>query len=578
MNQLMGFFNGLFSQNNQTVTNNVKEDIIPQEIINQLNYYILLLEHKNKFTSCFLIDLNLNNNDSYYFCTNSNFISQKDIESNEVYDIYLGANFLDSIHIKLDIQQRKIKKFKGINEFILVQIFPELDKIPKEKILTMKSDNLNEYVGSYAKDVYIIGYHNFLRKENSVYNCKIIELIDNYKIKFNSEENSFLGCSPICIINQNEFQPKNKFKIIGIKGEYDILKNNYGFLLGRIINSLEDFKKVPNQLFNNIMNNIIENDNNYNINNEIDEVENLKNEILVDTIGFEKIDNVDTNIKTEEMKLLQNYYFYTFKEYKKTIIKFHNLISKYYVSQSKENFNYHYSKLQEYLKKYPTFVYTNQKFLDNLQYFSDPKNYENLMPDKTFTDFNRILSSSNLELIEKFSYFIAGLMLALYTYGTVKRCVFVNDGNVLYKRVNLNYEDIKRLESNKDNIILFKTFLKDITTVEHLQGIIYKNKIDADFVKKNNKFDTKINIIHNFDESSWFATCFSLSTFFFPEKIFNLFSFFKVIDVDINYDKKEVEVTLQNVGIKNILEVRIAELNDKFTLEYNRDENVIEVF
>ena len=297
MNQLMGFFNGIFSQNNQTVSNNVKEDIIPQEIINQLNYYILLLEHKNKFTSCFLIDLNLNNNDSYYFCTNSNFISQKDIESNEVYDIYLGANFLDSIHIKLDIQQRKIKKFKGINEFILVQIFPELDKIPKEKILTMKSDNLNEYVGSYAKDVYIIGHHNFLRKENSVYNCKIIELIDNYKIKFNSEENSFLGCSPICIINQNEFQPKNKFKIIGIKGEYDILKNNYGFLLGRIINSLEDFKKVPNQLFNNIMNNIIENDNNYNINNEIDEVENLKNEILVDTIGFEKIDNVNNNIK-----------------------------------------------------------------------------------------------------------------------------------------------------------------------------------------------------------------------------------------------------------------------------------------
>ena len=110
----MGFFNGLFYQNNQTVTNNVKEDIIPQEIINQLNYYILVLEHKNKFTSCFLIDLNLNNNDSYYFCTNSNFISQKDIESNEVYDIYLGANFLDSIHIKLDIQQRKIKISKEL--------------------------------------------------------------------------------------------------------------------------------------------------------------------------------------------------------------------------------------------------------------------------------------------------------------------------------------------------------------------------------------------------------------------------------------------------------------------------------
>jgi hypothetical protein len=154
MDKMMGFFSGLFSQNDQSLLNNEKNDIIPQEIINQLNNYILLLEHKNKFTSCFLFDLNSNNNDSYYFCTDSNFISQKDIESNEIYNIHLGSNFLDSINIKLDIQQRKIKYFKGINEFILVQIFPELDKIPKEKILTMKSDNLNEYVGSYAKDVY----------------------------------------------------------------------------------------------------------------------------------------------------------------------------------------------------------------------------------------------------------------------------------------------------------------------------------------------------------------------------------------------------------------------------------------
>ena len=572
----MGFFSGLFSQNDQSLLNNEKNDIIPQEIINQLNNYILLLEHKNKFTSCFLFDLNSNNNDSYYFCTDSNFISQKDIESNEIYNIHLGSNFLDSINIKLDIQQRKIKCFKGINEFILVQIFPELDKIPKDKILSIKKDNINEYIGSNGKDIYIIGYQNFLKKEYSIYNCKIKKIIDNYKIEFNSEENSFFGCSPICIIDQKEFQPKNKYKIIGIKGQYDILKDNYGFLLGQIINNLEDFKKVPNQLFNNIMNNIIENDNNYQINNEIDKSNNFKNEILYDTI--DKIDIVDTNIKTEEMKILQNYYFYTFKEYKQTIIKFHNLISKYYISQSRESFNLHYSELQEYLKKYPSFINTNQQFLEDLKYFEDPKNYEKRMPDNTFTNFNKILSSGNLELIEKFSYFIAGLMLALYTYGTVKSCVFVNNGDVLYKRVNLNYEDVKRLESNKDNIILFKTFLKDITTLEHLHGMIYKNKIDFDFVKRNNKFDTKINIIHSFNENSWLATCFSLSTFFFPEKIFNLFSFFKVIDVGIDYDKKEVDVTLTNVGIQNILEVKIAEFDDKFTLEYNKDENVIDVF
>ena len=267
---------------------------------------------------------------------------------------------------------------------------------------------------------------------------------------------------------------------------------------------------------------------------------------------------MDTHFKSHEMKMLQYNYFYTLEEYQKHVIKFHNLISKFYVSQTTDNFNIHYSALKEYLAGHPAFTLVNNRFLDLLVYFKDQNNFSKRIKDEIIDNLNKILSSDNLDLIENFSYFIAGLMLALYTYGTVKSCVFVNNGDVLYKRVNLNYEDVKRLESNKDNIILFKTFLKDITTLEHLHGMIYKNKIDFDFVKKNNKFDTKINIIHSFNENSWLATCFSLSTFFFPEKIFNLFSFFKVIDVDINYDKKEVEVTLQNVGIKNILNSNIC--------------------
>ena len=198
------------------------------------------------------------------------------------------------------------------------------------------------------------------------------------------------------------------------------------------------------------------------------------------------------------------------------------------------------------------------------------------MPEDIIKNFNKILSSGKLEFIEKFSYFIAGLMLGLHTYGINKKCRFVNDKNRLYKRLNLNYEDIKRFESNKNKIILFKTFLNEITTLEHFQGIVYKNKIDADFVKKNNKFDTQIYFRHLFDDS-WEATCFSLSTFLFPEKVFNLFTFFKVIDVDINYDKRQAVVNLENVGIQYILEEIISAMNDQFSLEYNTLDNTMEV-
>ena len=277
------------------------------------------------------------------------------------------------------------------------------------------------------------------------------------------------------------------------------------------------------------------------------------------------------------MKKLQLYYFYTFEEYKTTIIKFHNLISKYYVSQTTKNFSEQYSALEKYLLNHPVFVNTHRKFIESLQFFKDPKNFGNKLPDELIDNFNKILSSTNLELIEKFSYFIAGFMLSLITYGIKEKCLFSNNGHRLYKRVNLNFEDIKRFESNKNKIIMFKTFLNEITTLEHLQGLAYKAKIDATFVKVNNKFDTEINIRHVFNESLWEPTGISLSTFFFPEKVFNLFSFFKVVDVDINYGNKSAIITLENVGIKYNLEEKIARFNNRFKVEYNRRENIIEV-
>ena len=168
-------------------------------------------------------------------------------------------------------------------------------------------------------------------------------------------------------------------------------------------------------------------------------------------------------------------------------------------------------------------------------------------------------------------------MLALYSYGKKKSCLFVNDGDRLYKRVNLNYEDIKRFEQNKNNIILFKTFLNEMTTLEHPQGLIYKEKIDFSSVKSNNKFDTKIYIIHYFDESSWKASCISLSTMLFPKKVINLFTFFKVLAVDVDYNEKTASITLGTVGKTKILEEEIANLNNKFKVQYDNYDNVIEV-
>ena len=555
------FFPQFQAPNSNTNTTNQNNETIPLELINQLQYFIALIEHKNKYSTCFFINLdttNTKNPNAYYLCTTSAIITEQDIESKKTFKIFLGDKYLDTISIKLDKEQRKIKQFHKANQIILIQIIPEIDNISDDKFLKLYDNDYSPYIGENAKDVYICGFKNFFTKESSVINCKIIKLKDNYKITLDSDEKNFSSCSPICIINTND---DSIFQIIGFQVEYNILQDSHGYLFGPIINSLEDFTYSPEEQDN------IDNDG-----FEGNEIDDEGTDGIINTNN-----NISTNFNNEEMKKLQQNYFYTFQEYKQQVIKFHNLISKYYVAQNPTNFLNRYSILKDYLKKYPYFTIKYKQFLEDLQYFNDTKNFKNPIKHEVIKNMNTILSSGNLELIQHFAYFIAGTMLAIYSYGTQAECLFVNNGDRLYKRVNLNYEDIVRFEKNINNIILFKTFLNEMTTLEHLHGQLYRTKIDTSFQKKLNKFDTQIFINHNFLNENWKASCISLSTFLFPEKVINLFTFFEVQKVDVNYEEKTAKITLGNVGRIKILEEQIAEKNNIFKLEYNNFDNLMEV-
>ena len=283
------------------------------------------------------------------------------------------------------------------------------------------------------------------------------------------------------------------FQILGFQIEYDILQDPHGYIFGPIIDTLEDF--IPSSQDNNT--------------SQYSPDEDEANADIIQNIITNN--NVSTNINTDEMKKLQHNYFYTLQEYKQHVIKLHNLISKHYVSQNTTNFLNHYSILKDYLKKYPAFMVMNKKFLDDLEYFKDTNNFSTPIKHEIIFNLNKILSSNNLELIEMFSYFIASTMFALVSYSTIKGAFFINNGDKLYKRVNLNYEDVVRFEKNLNNIILFKTFVNEMTTLEHLHGQIYRYKIDSSFKKKLNKFDTQIFIINHYDAQHWKPSCISLN-------------------------------------------------------------------
>ena len=61
-------------------------------------------------------------------------------------------------------------------------------------------------------------------------------------------------------------------------------------------------------------------------------------------------------------------------------------------------------------------------------------------------------------------------------------------------------------------------------------------------------------------------------------KIFNLFSFFKVNEVKINYETKNAEIRLELVGKKKIFEQTIGNNeNAKFNIYYDKNQNYVEI-
>ena len=197
---------------------------------------------------------------------------------------------------------------------------------------------------------------------------------------------------------------------------------------------------------------------------------------------------------------------------------------------------------------------------------------------------NKILLSNDIKKIIEFSYFISGFIYVLNTYSKEVRCKFINDRDKLYVRKKLSLEDLIKLDSisidpkEENRIITFKTFLKNVSSLMHSNGIIhsllmdFKNYFD---LSNSDRYDTKIYIEHHFS-NGWETSCFSIPSQL-NYKIFNLFTFFKVNEVKINFENKCAEIKLELVGKYDIFE-DIFDENGKYknyNVQYDENLNAI---
>ena len=506
-----------------------EENYIPikASLINIISNYIFPIEIGSQYGTCFFFQFGPDEQKQKYICINNDllpkdlFISEKEIKINE------------KIKIKLN-KKRKVYTFEEFCNFILIE---KDDIVPDEYILDIDLPP-NNYNNS---DSYLFAYSYLNNKKVIGFIPGKILDIDGYKINHQFNTKNLLSVAPICIMKNK------KFKVIGIQLENpDIYKYmSYGYLLVYILTKL----------------NII-NANDYNISMN----------------SFVSIKDTEKNNFLTEFSKYTNYSFYTFDQYKNAIYYLHNKISKFYINQNTQDFNNAYNLV----KKPKNSDYVNKSNLDLFENINSNW-YKIFHNDEIVYNFNEIFLKNDYNVIRDFSYFIAGFIYILNTYGEQKCSSFRNDGDMLIKTMKFTKDDLEGLKNNLNKLITFKTFLCDLNSRDQPNGKIniFVNYFLSYFsflsFSNKEKYDTKIFIMHKF-KSNWKPSCFRTEPY--NHCLFNLFTFFKVIDIKIDDEKKSAEIRLENVGKKEIFEGKMWKLekeNKKFNFEYDQNENIIKL-
>ena len=510
---------------------------VPESTAKKLFNSIVRIEFLNKVATGFFMKIKIKSIYLPCLLTNFHVINQDIVNNKETINIFFGEKYKEKmISIKLDINIRFIKVFNEDLDVAVIEILKS-DNIPTNKFLNYDLNYQSEkgYSEYINKDFCLAGYpsSNIFKKERHLSSGTILEIIENFKFTHLLNTKAGSSGSPIILI-------ENK-NVIGIhQGGNEIMKINRGIFIGKVIEEL----------------------------NKDDIAINLNYQNFLD----EKIE--------------KNKYFFTLEEYKNEIYNLHQKISKYYVNQTENMYYVAIIDLNDYLKDTNIRLEkSREEIISSLEDFSEiQKNYEKIIKSDFIKDIN-ILMKNNFELtMDKFGYFIAGFMKALDLFGIKKDAFLKTESDLEKKKIELDYKDLLIFRKNIDKIISFKSFLNEIAPLTHIHGLFYKfiNDVSSKLssFKNNlvgkNKFSVSFKIKFNHKDNDWLPNCISVSTSNFPEKIFQLFSFFKIKNVIINEENQSGEILLESIGRKEILEEKIFTDIEINYINYNTEENIFE--
>ena len=521
---------------------------IPESASNKIFDSIVRIEFNGFIGTGFLIQIKTKLKLIRFLLTCNHVIEQKHVDSKTKIKIFYGNKLNESYtEIILDNNQRFIKCFEQPIDITIIQILIS-DYIGYYKYLIPDYNYKKGYDNYVNKRFYLAGYPIFESKykgERHICSGTINSIKNSFEFKHTLDTHSGSSGSPLCLIDEQT--------VIGIHKRGNKKSGyNYGTFIGVILDYLSEQKIEENMEDNSItIPKLLE--------------------------GFQEIGKNLINDKIREIKesipSYKLFKFSTLEEYNKNLVDFHKHISECYKSLNEENFVINIEKVIQFLNKEKILIHYAHKdeFIDKeklLALLMEINNRENI--DHYLLDIIiDILYNENIQYLEMISYFIAILMMKLNSYA------FLDEKNcILEFEEFINISDLKKLESSKNQIILINNFIIVEKKVKSFFTGLF-NAVDSfkKIIRKMFEYEYKVKILINYNyKENNIPNCFKNledNNYIFPP-----FSFYKVMNVEINPNNNSGTITLNNVGRKEILENND---NIKNGLTYNIDENIIEI-
>ena len=277
------------------------------------------------------------------------------------------------------------------------------------------------------------------------------------------------------------------------------------------------------------------------------------------------IENV-SNEKTKEFPMLK---IINYNDYINVYHDRHEKISHFYGNLTKETYEKSLQKLEKFIdsKNDEELKIQKKELIESFKTFDLEKDIE--MLDKLiireyskntfYGDLNNWLRTLDNQTYEIIAYYTARLMYSLNNYA-LKTNNFYSKKAIIFRGARTNYINLLPFERLQGKIILLSSFTstsEDETLAVDWSGRKRAKEIFNEYQKfsviykitnivKNNCISCGINIqdIARFDEK---------------EILFQPFTFYLVKKVDFNFDEKTVDIELETISKKEILEEKIRE-------------------